>query len=292
MTIETLLSDLLHRWETRGQQLRQEIAFQREMIAPTALTAHGNRLAASERRRRELRRMSDVAAESQQRWTERLQRIEAWNSSTESIAQEKAALSRLISGSLWLKKARSHQDAFVRRLEQRAEAVSTEQQGLHERLLGWLSALNERERALEDLGEKRERSEKPFYISRGRKLPEVQFLEQQNEMGRQLGAELQRLRGTLRKAIERLARAIHTVETQASGPHILYEVHKHEIVSALSETGMSLKSRRDSLLSDALIYEEGCYRLRQLQQTVSSYACLEDISRERKGGWKSYFSKT
>src|SRR5258708_7742476 len=62
--ISPYLDDLLTRWTMRGHDLRKEAAFQKDVIEPAALAAHGNRLALRERRRRDLRDMEQTVQES------------------------------------------------------------------------------------------------------------------------------------------------------------------------------------------------------------------------------------
>jgi hypothetical protein len=286
--ISPYLDDLLTRWIARGNTLRKEAVFQKELIEPLSLVAHGNRLATRERRRRDVRRLEESVLEAQTRWDERLHRIEVWGKAVADLQQEEARLQRLIRSTLWLQKARRHQETFARRLEHRADRLHAEQQVLHEKLEAWLALLQEREGTLQELIDKQEKSVRPLYVSRARKQPEVDFVNAQQAASGSLGKDLHHLRRSLAHVLGRLQKAFSTVEIQASGSELLYEMHKQEIVTTLKDAEKILQERREQILSDALVYEACRNLLRRLHETAHGLRCIEDIP-QTKHGWRKFF---
>ncbi len=275
------LDSLLIRWTAQGTDLRKEAAFQKDLLEPLALAAHGNRLAMRERRRRDLRHLEESLQDARTRWDERLHRIEEWKRNVDGLQQEEECLRQLIQSSLWLQKARQHQDAFTRHLEHRASLLDGDQQALHDKLAVWQTALQNRIETLQELNEKNQNAVRPFYVSRARKQPEAEFVGVQQTVGETLGRELQGLRRSLSIAWGRLQKAVQAVDRQASGAEILYEVHKQELVGALKSSQKILEQRRDAILSDALLYEGCRNRLHRLQDIVNGLRCIEDIPKRR-----------
>ena len=280
--VSPALDDQLTRWTTRGSDLRKELAFQKDLLEPLALAAHGNRLALRERRRRDLRDLEQIFQESQSRWDERLNRIMGWKRATHDLQSEEARLQSLINASVWLQKARAHQDTFLRHYERRAERLGEQQQALHHALEAWQAALEERAASLDGLAQKQEKSEQPLYVSRARKQPEIDFVREQEVIDEALTQGVQQMRRSLRTALDRLSKAFSAVDRRASGAEIFYEVHKQEILSGLKSSQQTLEKHRESILSDALIYQACRHRLRRLRAIVSGLRCVEDIPRPRR----------
>jgi hypothetical protein len=279
------LDNLLTRWTQSLTDLRKEAAFQKDLIEPLSLAAHGNRLAMRERRRRDLRRLEDTQTESYARWDERLNRVEEWKQKTAQLKEEDERLRRLVQGSAWLEKARRHQDAFSHRIEHRAVLLQADQQALHTQLDAWLMLLQTQETTLQELRQKAEQSEHPFYVSRARKEPEVDFVAAQPATRDSLGQELLTLRRSLNILNSRVHRALQTIEQRTSGVEILYEVHKQELQSELKRLEKLLATRREEILSDALIYESCRHLLRRLEETAYGLQCIEDIPKNQKRGF-------
>jgi chromosome segregation ATPase len=287
--ISPYLDHLLTRWIEKGNELRKEADFQKDLIEPLVVAANGNRLAMRERRRRDLRELEEAAQATQTRWDERLHRIEEWKNVVGNLQNEEAKAQSLLRSTLWLQKARRHQDAFTRWLERRADSLHTVQQALHERLTNWIALLQERENSLQELINKQEKAERTVYVSRSRKQPEVDFVREQRTVSDALGTELNHLRRSLHHALGRLQKAFDAVEHQASGSEILFEVHKREIVEGLKSSEKILRDRREDILSDALTYETCRNILRRLQETAQGLRCIEDIPHSSKRGWKKFF---
>ena len=289
--ISPYLDDLLNRWISRGNDLRKEVEFQKDVIDPSALAAHGNRLAMRERRRRDIRDLEKSFMETRARWDERLQRIEGWKNSLADLKNEEAHLQSLLRASVWLQKARHYQEDFTNRLERRAAVLVARHQSIHERLFNWITALEEHESSLQDLLQKEESRLRPFYVSRGRKQPEVDFVLAQAAISDALGADIQALRRLLNHLRDRLRKALNAIEQRASGAEIFYEIHKQEILSALRGTEHLLDRRREEVLTEALVYEGGRHLLRRLQGVVQKLRCIEDMPRSSRSSWKKLFSK-
>jgi chromosome segregation ATPase len=282
------LDDLLRRWTSGVQDQRQEAAFQKELIDPASLAANGNRLALRERRRRDLRQLSDEMETAQARWQERLQRVVEWKRAATEIQNQESHLRRIVRSTVWLQKARGYQDVFVQRLERRAEALDAAQQALHEKLVAWQPVLEEREAALTDLIAKGTQAGRPLYVSRARKRPEIEFVQEQEAVNGRLQQEMRGLRRSLNHSIDRVRKAFAALD-QLVGPQILYEVHRQEIVTALKGLERLLNQRREQILSDALIYESCRRTLRSVRETAHGLNCLEDI-RAKPSGWKRFLS--
>jgi hypothetical protein len=288
--ISPFLDDLLTQWLSRGVELRKEIDFQKELILPAALAAHGNRLALRQRRHRDLRQVEQIAQQAEVRWEERLNRIEEWGKSTAELGEQSTHLQRLIHAMVWLKKARSkHQDSFTGRMGRRAQALVPRELALREKLQAWEPLLQDRVSLLQELLQKSE-PDKPLYVSRARKQPEIDFLTENQTAGEALGREMVDLRRSLTHLRERLNRAFMAVQNQAEGAAILYEVHKQEILGALKESEKNVLERRDDILSTALLHEGCRYLLRQIQNQVRALQCIEDLPKPSKHtGFKKLF---
>jgi hypothetical protein len=281
------LDNLIDRWMQKGADLRKEAAFQKDLIEPLALAAHGNRLAMRERRRRDLRQLEESYLETRARWEERLQRVQEWKNTVRTLSEEDVRLRQLIQSSFWLQKARRYQDAFIRRLEHRADLLQADHQGLQPKLDAWLDLLQTQEASLNDVKQKAEQAKQPFYVSRARKQPEEDFVWAQNSTQESLGLELRALRRSLNEARGRLQKAFQAIERQTPGVDVLFEMHMQELLGALKGAQKQLDQRRDEILSDALTYEACRNLLRRLQDVVKGLRCIEDIPKRRKRGWLS-----
>ena len=231
----------------------------------------------SERRRRDMRDLDETVQDTRARWDERLQRIEEWKKSVQQFQAEETHLQNLIRASVWLQKARHYQQAFTDRLERRAGLLAARYQVVHVQLYEWLMALQEHEASLQELVFKEESTARPFFVSRSRKQPEVEFVLQQAAVSDSLGVEIQALRRLLNHLRDQLRKALKAIEQRASGAEIFYEIHKQEILSSLKGTESILEMRREEVLSEALVYEGGRHLLRRLQGIVQNLRCLEDI---------------
>jgi hypothetical protein len=233
-------------------------------------------LAMRERRRRDVRYLQEFRQDADTRWEERLQRIEEWQRSVGDIQSEHTIIQRLLRSTQWLVKARGKQAAFQYHFNRRAEILHLTQQGLHEKLAAWEVMLQEKHATLEDLRAKEESANRPLYVSRARKQPEIDFVQEHQAFSEEMGRCIQQLRDSLTRARGRVQKAIALVEQQASGREILYEVHKQEILATLKNVEQTLKDRREAILSDALIYEGGRHVLKKINERVSGLRSLEE----------------
>ena len=287
--ISSHLDTLLTRWITRGSDLRKEITFQKELMDPLALAANGNRLAMRERFRRDARRLEQLSQDAQARWDERLHRIEEWGNSVVDIRDHEGQLHGIVASMLWLEKAAGHQDAFLRRLNQRADRLLQGQKALHEKLDAWFTLLQEREQILQELKHREANSKEPLYVSRARKQPEIDFVNEQRAVNETLGKDMQQLRSTLTTTLGRLQKAYSNLEERTSKYQLLYEVRKQEMVTGLKSVEPVLLDRRYQILSDALVYEACRSSLRRIHDIVRGLRCIEDLSQTPRTGWKKLF---
>jgi hypothetical protein len=277
------------RWTGRGQNLRKDMEFQKDLLTAVALATHGNRLAMRERRRRDLRQLGELIEDKQRRWDERLERIQGWKQAIARLQTDDNRLQQLIESSAWLQKARRYQRDFIARLERRGGAIAAAQAEQHPRLIAWAEQLAARANDLRERIENREEPARPLYVTRARKQPEIEFLQDQYMQELTMGEELNGRRHQLQRLIGRLHKAAAAIERRASGQEILYEVHKQELLEGLRELHLKLQVVREVLLEDALIFEAGRHWLRQLRRKATGLRLIEELP-QRKPFWRKIFS--
>jgi chromosome segregation ATPase len=270
------LIELLTQWTSQSEEMPNRVIFQKELIEPAALAVNGNRLAMRERRRRDLRQLEDFRRNADTRWEERLDRIEAWRQSVGELQSEHAIIQRLLRSTQWLVKARGKQDTFQHYFTRRADILQVTQQALHEKLAIWEGMLQEKQRVFEELRAKEESANRPLYVSRARKQPEIEFIQEHQSFSEDMGRCIQQLRDSLQRARGRIQKATRIVESQASGSEILYEVNKQEILAMLQNAEKTLQGQREAILSDALTFEGCRHKLKKLHGQIYGLRSLEE----------------
>jgi len=168
--------------KSAGEDLRTEAAFQMELILPLVMAACGNRLAMRERHRRDLRQIEEARRTFKPDGNERLSRIQGWKQAVTGLQYDETQLENILRSSRWLDKARGYVDPFVAHMDRRAEKLRAQVQPFHEKLMAWQAALDEREALQKDSKKNSKNARRPVYVSRARKRPELQFVNQQDKV--------------------------------------------------------------------------------------------------------------
>lgn len=283
------LIDLLTQWTVHREEVPNRVIFQKELIEPAALAVNGNRLAMRERRRRDLRYLEDARHDTDNRWEERMERIEQWRRSVGQLQGEYDIIQRLMRSTRWLQKAHSKRSVFLQRFNRRAAILTLTQESLHEKLTVWEGMLQDKIAELNELKAKEDHSHRPLYMSRARKQPEIEFVQEHDKFNEEMGRCITELRASLNRARARVAKAFAAVDAQVLGSEILYEVHKQEIRAALQSVETTLLQHRDAILSDALVYEGCRHILKKINGRVFELRSLEEFPQPASKSWSSYW---
>jgi len=142
------------------------------------------------------------------------QRIEEWGKRGEPAAGE-AQLQRLHALDPLAAESAHPPGRFYAALQRRSDALHGEQQALHEKLERWLAVFRNGKINSRNLRQ-RERPDRPLYVSRARKQPEVDFVNEQQAAAKRS----QRVAASAALAqarIGRLQKAFTVIEHQATG---------------------------------------------------------------------------
>jgi DNA repair exonuclease SbcCD ATPase subunit len=281
----------LTQWVAGGNALRAEASLQRDLLSATASTLQRARQTHHERRVQDLRSFEQTIEATQNRWNERLRRLDEWQGTLDSLGTQRKNLEGIMQSIHWFRKAlERHQGSFLRRFQQRIRSLQSQAQPLHQALNRWSAALQEHLALLTGHFDNRPNRE-TLLVSRARKRPEVEFLQAQQATAEQLGKELRELRRSLNNALGRLQKARQTVDQRAAFSEVRFEIHKQSIHRALEPLALALQEQRESILSDALAYESCCRHLLKLQEMVQSLRCIEDVYPPTMPRWKAFFKR-
>ncbi len=219
-------------------------------------------------------------------WTERLKPLEQSGVRLAGLGERVTAVDRVVLAGLWLGRAGPLAGPLARGLRILGDRLAPMGEELDLRLVMWQETLEAKEKELQLLKEKDESKETPLLVSRARKQPELDFVDAQTAAEKEIGEQVRLARQKLHHAMDRLYKASNALEHHAATHPGLYDAHKNQLLDVLLEPRARLLELRETILSNALVFETCRRKLRWIQTTVRSIRCLEDVYKSPQPLWK------
>jgi hypothetical protein len=223
------------------------------------------------------------------RHVDHLRRLESWKN---EILQSRGQLEPIEKGeeaAAWLMRTEAIAPSFSERLLRAAEHAGHRQKKVHERVGALDAALEERTAELQLFRQKVMKQKRPFLVSRGRKNPELAFVERCVAEQAELSLELQGLRRSVAHGLKRLYRAAHLIEQNVKVNPGRFELRRNGLLKQLRPAQEYLFELREKVLSEALTYEATRKKLRWINDVVKTMRCVEDVYRAPVPFWKQLF---
>lgn len=280
-TASPFLSTQLDRWHDHRKQVRKNI-----LDSLDGLLAHRQQLDDTRRQLRQDRLIETNVLETEDRvgearWVERLRRIEEWKTQVSGLQEEARQQAFLIKGFIGFSKAQRIAPRLARRFEQQAERLFGFEESLQTQLSDWGPVLAERQTDLTAYKERERHHGPPFYVSRGRKRPELDFLKEQAGLETELLSTLQGLRRLVNQTLDRLHDTSKGFETLAQRHPTLFETSFQLLREQLKTMQERYSVLRDKLLSDGLMFESHRRSLQWIRKTIEGMKVLEDAYRRQ-----------
>jgi len=285
------LNQTLTLWTERRRQIRLEVEHQHDHMAVALSELHDrwNDMRGLRRERWDAFENDDRLSED--RWMERLGRIEEWRGTLMQLQNRFGGIEGIVSGIQWFDRAQDVGKRMAAHLGDRIVPYENTHTQLHEQLEQWLSALTAKEIDLKDVKQKAEDRTEPLLVSRARKQPELDFLAENLAKDADLGLQLHRLRRTVALSLGRLYRVSHLLERHARVNEGLFEIRRKQITEDLKNSQNQYFGLREKVLADALLYESCRRKLRWLKEAVNALRCIEDVYRAPESAWKKFVNR-
>jgi len=223
------------------------------------------------------------------RHVEHLRQLQEWKNNLLHLKNEFHPVLEILHAARWFDHADRLADRFCRRLVRAAEVLAERQENVRARLSASEQALGERAASLEEFRKKTGERGRSLLVSRGRKRPESEFVENQAAEHAALGLEFHELRRGLARRLNHMYRAAKLIEHHAKANPAILEIRKAHLIERLRQPQELLFRLRENVLTDALAYEAARRSLRALQETVKNMRCVEDVYGAPPPFWKRRF---
>ncbi len=236
--------------------------------------------------RKALQELEQSQKGSDERWLERLRRIEGWLVQIRALEERYGFVAATVAGIRWFERARTLAERLTLQFVRRAALLEEGEARHHGDLQQWVERLSVKEAELKVFKEKADSYPGPFLVSRARKQPEALFVNENARYDAEVSLLHQSLRKTVSLYLGRLYRSAKQVEERSKVNPALFEGPRKQIMENLKPTQDQSFALREKVLADALLYESCRRKLRWIKQTVSSIRCIEEVYKAPEPFWK------
>jgi len=123
----------------------------------------------------------------------------------------------------------------------------------------------------------------PILVSRARKKPELEFLEEKQAASALLSAALQDMRTSFQHSLGRIQKGLSTLEQRIAHTALNHDPLEQSLEASWKSLEDEFLKLREAILADALFYEACRSQLKSVQERVLYLRCLEDVYGAVKG---------
>lgn len=274
------------RWTDQRKQVRQAVVDKLDGLLTERQSLDDGRRDIRQSRNAEFRELELKDREGEGRWIERLHRIEEWKNRAAELQSEQVRLEKGVSGTLWFERAQSVASRFSRRLEKQIAHLNDFEKTLRSDLEAWPATLAAKRADLEAFQVRQKAHATPLLVSRGRKKPESDFVQEQTQAEVSATTALQGLRQAINVHLNRLYLTSKTIEARAAESPARLELRRNALQEQLKDVQLSFFALRERVLADVLSMETCRRELRWIRDAVDGMKCIEDVYKAPEPFWR------
>jgi hypothetical protein len=284
-----ILHDVLDRWNRQRTEGRQAITVTLDALREESRPLQEQWFDFRQLLKQEVENLDEASNRIFSRHVDHLRRLETWKNEILLLHGKFEPIQKGEQATAWFARIEVFARPFSEALLVSAERAGKRYAQAHERLVVLDRELDDRTAELQLFRQRVMKQKRPFLVSRGRKNPEVAFVEKGAAEQAALSLELQALRRSVAHGLKRIYRAAHLVEKNVKVNPGRFELHRNALLKQLRPAQEYLFQLREKVLTDALTYEASRKKLNWIHDVVKSMRCIEDVYRAPVPFWKQLF---
>ncbi len=220
--------------------------------------------------------LSEAQQQAQFRWDERLRRLEEWMASGTSLGHASEKLSAWRTSVIWFDHALEIGNRFAAALDAKAARYEKQLTELTQQVQQWLDRLILKEVELKEFIQRQATKGTEILISSARKRPYLDFVYVEREEEGRLARAFKTVRGAANHSLDRFARAEKWAAERVTVNPGYFEIQKNQVLDAWRQPQKRFQTIREGVLEQALSFEEGRRRLREIYEIVQRMRVVQE----------------
>ncbi len=274
-TASPYLLSALTRWTDRQKAVRTEVESHLDHTAEKRVYLDDLMKQVLRHRHEDVSQLAESHEAAASRWQERLKRLETWVDGAVSMRQRFDRVQGWQRSVRWFERMNRLAERAALRLERRARRYEERHTKISEELSLWNARLGMKEVELREFVDRQTHSAYEIFVSSARKKPFLDFVVEERDHESQLGKTLRSLREGVMLTLKRLETAITWAKDRAGYQPAKFELHRKQIELLSEPLRGRYETIRIHVMNDALLFEEGRKRLRDVYEMVQKMRVIE-----------------
>lgn len=219
------------------------------------------------------------------RWAERLRRLSHWKQQLSVLKSQWTAQHETWTVWQWFERAANIASRLGERWKRQAAKMEDQRLQKEAQLATWDSDISGGHERMDGFEARQQLKSLPLLVSRARKRPEEDRLNEQQRTEAQLTEDLKTLKLDIGRLANRISQSHATMQQHAAKSPGFFEALKQNTMIPVRDAQLQLHELREQLMGTALRFENGRKRIRQWSDRLDRMRCLEEAYAKPKPWW-------